>query len=67
MAGSEALMNAYIKELLREEREAVLLRDWKRAQEIASERILAYELYLNSLKPKAERKEKSDDDFEYYD
>lgn len=40
------LMNAYIKELLREEREAVLMHDWKRATEIAQQRIAGgkYEL-----------------------
>lgn len=50
-------MNAYIKELLREEREAVLVHDWKRANEIAQQRIAEYEQYLASLKPKTERKE----------
>lgn len=45
-------MNAYIKELIREEREAVLMHDWKRATEIAKRRIAAYNQYLASLKPK---------------
>lgn len=41
-------MNSYIEELMREEREAVLLRDWKRAIETAQQRIAEYEQYLAS-------------------